>query len=158
MVIFYWRASMPKMLNDIFEVDSVMKTLLLCLLTLGGYLIYKLYAFSKKINNNTTYKIPTAFMVISIALFTLSLVSLIYGLLNLDNPEILRSSIALHLVSTIFDVSWIVMVRNRMNLISGAVKGDSLWLNPVITSIFHVVYMQYKINQGGVNNMIKAKE
>ncbi len=149
---------MPKTINDIFEVDSVIKILLLCVLTLGGYLIYKLYYFSKKINNNTTYKIPTAFMVISIALFVLSLASLIYGLLNLNNPEILRGSIALHLVSSILDISWIVMVRNRINLISGAIKGEPLWLNPIITSIFHVVYMQYKINQGGVNNIIKAKE
>lgn len=40
------------------------------------------------------------------------------------------------------------MLRNRMNMIAGVKKGDNLWLNPYITSIFHVIYMQHKINQG----------
>jgi len=143
---------MPKALDDIFEVDSVIKILLLCIATLGGYLIYKLYYFSKRINHNTAYKISPLFMFISIVLFSLSLMSLVYGLIHIDKPEILHSSIALHLVSSIFDISWIIMVRNRINLISGAVKGDSLWLNSFITSIFHVVYMQHKINQYFVNS------
>lgn len=133
--------------NDIFEVDSVVKTFVLCVLTLGGYLIYKLYYYSKQINHHTTLKIPPSFIILTSVLFSLSLASLLYSLLNLGNPEILRSSIALHLVSTIFDITWIVMVRNRINLITGAVKGDSLWLKPFIVSIFHVIYMQHKINQ-----------
>lgn len=149
---------MTKELSNIFQPDSVVKVLLLCVLTIGGYLIYKLYLFSTLINQHTPYKISKAFIVTTTILFTLSLISLLYGLANLEQPQILHSSIGLHLVSSIFDISWIVMVRNRINLISGAVKGESLWLNPVITSIFHVVYMQYKINQGGINNMRKAKE
>jgi hypothetical protein len=52
------------------------------------------------------------------------------------------------MISSVFDVTWIVMVRNRINQISGSKKGDELWLNPVTTSIFHVIYMQHKINQG----------
>jgi len=149
---------MTKELSNIFQPDSVVKVLLLCVLSIGGYLIYKLYLFSTQINQHTPYKISKAFMVTTATLFTLSLISLLYGLVNLEQPQILHSSIGLHLVSSIFDISWIVMVRNRINLISGAVKGELLWLNPVITSLCHVVYMQYKINQGGVNNMIKAKE
>ena len=43
---------------------------------------------------------------------------------------------------------------NRMNMIAGVKKGDKLWLNPYITSIFHVIYMQYKINQGLVKVQI----
>jgi hypothetical protein len=39
------------------------------------------------------------------------------------------------------------MVRNRINLISGATKGDKLWLNPLLSSILHVMYMQHKINE-----------
>ncbi|MGO2373214.1 MAG: hypothetical protein ACTH5C_12750, partial [Pseudoalteromonas prydzensis] len=48
----------------------------------------------------------------------------------------------------------IVMVRNRINLIAGSNKGDNLWLNPFITSIFHVIYMQHKINQGLAKKVI----
>uniref|UniRef100_A0A486XKQ6 Uncharacterized protein n=1 Tax=Rheinheimera sp. BAL341 TaxID=1708203 RepID=A0A486XKQ6_9GAMM len=39
-------------------------------------------------------------------------------------------------------------MRNRINLITGSSKGDKLWLKPLITSIFHVIYIQHKINQG----------
>ena len=58
------------------------------------------------------------------------------------------------MISSVFDVTWIVMVRNRINLIAGSKKGDKLWLNPFITSIFHVIYMQHKINQGLVKSAI----
>jgi uncharacterized membrane protein len=139
---------MKKGLTDIFEVDSVAKTLALCVLTIGAYLIYKLYQFSNSINQQTEHKISNFFIVITIILFIISLGSLTYGLVNWDDPTILRGSIVIHVVSSMFDVIWIMMVRNRINLITGANRGDKLWLNPFITSIFHVIYMQYKINQG----------
>ena len=44
------------------------------------------------------------------------------------------------------------MIRNRINQISGSNKGDTLWLNPFITSILHVIYIQHKINQ----SLVKA--
>ncbi|WP_138586910.1 hypothetical protein [Pseudoalteromonas sp. S558] len=66
----------------------------------------------------------------------------------MDEPTILRNSIGIHVVSSIFDVTWVIMVRNRINLIVGSNSDDKLWLNPFITSIFHVIYMQHKINQG----------
>lgn len=143
---------MEKSFVGIFEEDSVAKTLALCVLTLGAYLIYKLYRFSQQINTATNFSISKVFIVTTIVLFTLSLVSLVYGLMNLDDPAILKSSIGLHVISSLFDVTWIIMVRNRMNAIVGANKGDELWLHPMITSIFHVIYMQYKINQGLVKN------
>ena len=134
--------------TGIFEVDSVLKTLALCILTIGSYLIYKLYLFSSQINQHTELKISKVFISITIFLFTISLGSLIYGLANLHDPTILTNSIRLHIISSVFDVTWIIMVRNRINLIAGSNKGDKLWLNPFITSIFHVIYMQHKINQG----------
>lgn len=143
---------MQKGLTGVFVVDSVIKTLFLCLLTIGAYLIYKLYTFSNQINKHTEYKIPTLFIVTASVLFVVSLGSLIYGLDNFDDPTVLRSSIGLHVVSSIFDVTWIVMVRNRINLMTKAKKGDTLWLNPLSTSLFHVIYMQYKINQIMVKN------
>lgn len=143
---------MQKGLTGVFVVDSVIKTLVLCMLTIGVYLIYKLYVFSNQINKHTEYKIPTLFIVTASVLFVVSLGSLIYGLANFDDPTVLRSSIGLHVVSSIFDVTWIVMVRNRINLMTKAKKGDTLWLNPLSTSLFHVIYMQYKINQIKVKN------
>ena len=145
---------MKKGLTDIFEVDSVPKTLVLCVLTIGSYLIYKLYRFSSQINQHTELKISKVFITTTIVLFTISLGSLIYGLANFHDLAILKSSIGIHMISSVFDVTWIVMVRNRINQIAGSKKGDKLWLNPIITSIFHVIYMQHKINQCSVKNAI----
>ena len=145
---------MNNVLTDIFEVDSVPKTLALCILTIGSYLIYKLYRFSSQINQHTELKISKLFIITTIVLFTISLGSLIYGLVNIQDLSILKSSIGIHMVSSVFDVTWIVMVRNRINQISGSNKGDTLWLNPFITSIFHVIYMQHKINKSLVKTAI----
>jgi len=138
---------MDTKLAEVFKFDSVSKSLVLCILTIGSYLIYKLYRFSSQINKHTELKISNVFIYITIVLFTMSLGSLIYSLANFHEPEILRASIGIHVVSSIFDVTWIIMVRNRINSILGAKKGDKLWLNPYITSILHVIYMQHKINQ-----------
>jgi hypothetical protein len=138
---------MKKEISEIFAVDSVIKTLLLCIFTLGSYLIVKLYQFSKQINQHTDNKISNAFMLIAIVLFTISLISIFYGLIHLPDTTFLKGSIGIHVISSIFDIAWIMMVRNRFNLIYGAHKGDKLWLSPFVTSIFHVIYMQFKINQ-----------
>lgn len=87
-------------------------------------------------------------MGIAIVLFAMALSSLIYAIVNFHDPLILKGSIGIHLISTVFDMVWIFMVRNHINCISGANKSDPLWLNPFITSFFHVIYMQHKINQG----------
>ncbi|WP_394391850.1 hypothetical protein [Shewanella woodyi] len=130
----------------IFKEDSISKTIILCMLTMGGYFIYKLYKFSEQINKKTEFKIPKIFITITIALFSLSLITLTIGLSHLPEREVLISSLGLHLLSSVFDISWILMVRNRMNLISGAKKGEPLWLDPFKTSLLHVIYMQHKIN------------
>ena len=98
---------MQKQLTEVFDVDSVLKTLLLCIVTLGCYLIYKLYHFSKQINQHTELKRPQAFITTSIALFVISFISLLYGIANIDDLTILQSSIGIHMVSSIFDVTWI---------------------------------------------------
>ncbi|AQQ01493.1 hypothetical protein B0W48_17965 [Pseudoalteromonas aliena] len=139
---------------DIFKTDSVLKTLVLCVLTIGSYLIYKLYRFTSQINQHTEFKISNLFIAAAIVLFVISSGSLIYGLANYHDLTILKSSIGIHAISSAFDVTWIVMVRNRINLIAGSNKGDNLWLHPFVTSIFHVIYMQYKINQGLAKKVI----
>lgn len=145
---------MNKGFAGIFETDSVLKTVVLCVLTIGSHLIYKLYRFTSQINLHTELKIPNLFIITTIVLFIISLGSLIYGLANYHDLAILKSSIGIHAISSAFDVTWIVMVRNRINLIADSNRGDKLWLNPFITSIFHVIYIQHKINQGLAKNAI----
>ena len=145
---------MNKGFAGIFETDSVLKTVVLCVLTIGSHLIYKLYRFTSQINLHTELKIPNLFITTTIVLFIISLGSLIYGLANYHDLAILKSSIGIHAISSAFDVTWIVMVRNRINLLADSNRGDKLWLNPFITSIFHVIYIQHKINQGLAKNAI----
>ena len=145
---------MQKAFTDMFELDSVVKTLVLCVLTLGAYLIFKLYKFTRQINHYTEFKISNVFISLAIVLYAVSLSSLIYSLTNFHDHSVLESSIGIHALSSVFDITWIVMVRNRLNLILGTNKGDRLWLNPFITSIFHVIYFQHKINQGLAKNVI----
>lgn len=139
---------MKNRFKAVFEADSVIKTLVLCVLTFGAFLIYKLYCFSDQINQKSAYTISNIFIAITILLFVMAFGSLIYGLAHFNDPDMLRNSIGIHVLSSVFDVTWIIMVRHRINLIAGANKGDKLWLAPFVTSIFHVIYMQHKINQG----------
>jgi hypothetical protein len=134
--------------TGVFDIASVSKVLALCIISLGSYLIYKLYLLSSKINKHTELKISKAFIFTTIFLYTISFVTLIHALANWQEPGILNTTLVFHIISSVFDITWIVMVRNRINLIAGANKGDKLWLNPFITSMLHVVYMQHKINQG----------
>ena len=134
--------------TGIFNIASVLKTLVLCVLTLGSYLIYKLYLFSCQINQHTELKISKVFIFITIFLYTISFGTLIHAIVNWQEPGILNVTFGFHVISSIFDITWIIMVRNRINLIAGANKGDKLWLNPFITSMLHVIYIQHKINKG----------
>ncbi|TWX53416.1 hypothetical protein [Colwellia hornerae] len=134
--------------TGVFDITSVSKVLALCILSIGLYLIYKLYLFSNQINKHTEFKISKTFIFITIFLYIISLGSLVHALANWQEAGILNLTLGFHVISSIFDITWIIMVRNRINLIAGSNKGDKLWLNPFITSMLHVVYMQHKINQG----------
>ncbi|MBA6352704.1 hypothetical protein [Colwellia sp. BRX9-1] len=138
--------------TGVFDIASVAKILVLCILSMGSYLIYKLYLLSKQINKHTALKISKTFIFITIFLYIISFSTLIHALVNWQEPGILNFTLGFHIISSIFDITWIIMVRNRINLIAGANKGDKLWLNPFITSLLHVVYMQHKINQGLAKN------
>lgn len=133
--------------DDIFEIESVRKLLFLCVVSMGIFVIVKLYQLSIRINQYSSNQIPKLFIYLAVTLFSLSFLSLAIALINFDQPELLRSSIALHVVSTVFDVAWIVMVRNRINVILGTQQGHASWLHPLAVSIFHVIYIQYKINR-----------
>jgi hypothetical protein len=131
----------------IFKVESALKLLFLCVVSMGIFVIVKLYQLTTIINQNSSNQIPKLFIYLTIGLFSFSFLSLVIALINFDQSELLRGSIALHVVSTVFDVVWIVMVRNRINVIWGAQRDHNCWLHPLAVSIFHVIYIQYKINR-----------
>lgn len=66
----------------VFDIASVTKTLALCILSIGSYLIYKLYLLSKQINKHTALKISKTFIFITIFLYIISFGTLIHALVN----------------------------------------------------------------------------
>ncbi len=132
---------------EIFEIESAGKLLFLCIASFGIFVIVKLFQLTSRINQYSSNRIPKLFTYFTVSLFAVSFLSLVIALINFDQPELLRGSIGLHVVSTVFDIIWIIMVRNRVNVIFGAQQGHASWLHPLAVSIFHVIYIQYKINK-----------
>ena len=129
-----------------FRKESVLKVLFLCVITIGAYLIYKLFHLSREINKHSS-EISANFILLTVFLFGIYLASLVWGVVHLPDTEILKAHLPIHILSSIFDVVWIVKVRNKLNMLSGATKGQERWLNAYFSSIFHVVYFQYVINR-----------
>ncbi len=129
-----------------FRKESVLKVLILCVVTIGAYLIYKLFQLSREINKHSS-EISGCFILLTVFLFGISLASLVWGVIHLPDTEILKTHLPIHILSSILDVVWIVKVRNKLNMLSGATKGQERWLNAYFSSIFHVMYFQYVINK-----------
>ena len=85
-------------------------------------------------------------MFVVIAVHLLSFISLITYFVIDGSSQLLITSKVLHVVSSLFHFVWIMKVRNRINEINRAVKGDVNWLRPFLSTFLHVIYMQYKIN------------
>ena len=136
-----------KKISNIFETESITKILVLCVLTFGLFVIFKLYKFSKKLNSNVASPISNWFMNTAVVIHLVSFISLLIFFGTNGSQELLIFSKSMHIVSSIFHLVWIIKVRNRINEVNQVFKGDSLWLNPFLSSFFHVIYMQYKINK-----------
>jgi peptidoglycan biosynthesis protein MviN/MurJ (putative lipid II flippase) len=133
-------------MNTSFKKEPTLKVLALCIITVGAYLMYKLFELSKGMEQDST-RISKPFIVNTIVLFCFSMASLVWGVMHLPDTEILRAHLPIHVVSSIFDVIWIMKVRHKLNAVFGAQKGQAMWLNPLLTSVFHVVYFQHMINK-----------
>ena len=134
-------------LTDTFELASVLKVAALCILTFGLYVIFKLYIFSNQVNKAVTEPIPPWFMHTAIVIHLISFISLVIFFSTDGAQALLILSKVMHAVSSVFHLIWIIKVRNRINNINHVKKGHKLWLNPVLSSFLHVIYLQYKINQ-----------
>ena len=53
----------------------------------------------------------------------------------------------LSVVANVLVLIWVFTIRNRIHQLSGAPKGNKLYLSGVITFFFSVFYMNYKIRQ-----------
>ncbi|MFZ8200192.1 hypothetical protein [Alteromonas portus] len=130
-----------------FEEKSVFAVLALCICSFGLYVIYRLWQLTHVINRKIENPISRAFTATAICIHVLSLLGILCYFLFPAPPALLLTAKLLHLLSSLFHVVWIIKVRNRLNTINNNKKGDVLWLNALLSSFFHVIYFQYKINQ-----------
>ena len=130
-----------------FKEKSVVVVLALCVFTFGLYVIFRLWHLTKILNSRTESYISQAFTSAAISIHLFSLLVLIYYFLFPAPTVLLITAKLLHLLSAIFHIVWIIKVRNRLNSINNVSKGNALWLDPFLSSFFHVIYFQHKINQ-----------
>ena len=133
--------------DSVFKEKSVFAVLALCVFTFGLYVIFRLWQLTKLLNSRTESHISKAFTTTAISIHLVSLFGLIYYFLFSATTTLLITAKLLHLLSAIFHIVWIIKVRNRINSINNASKGNALWLDPFLSSFFHVIYFQHKINQ-----------
>ncbi|MCC2615210.1 hypothetical protein LJ739_03000 [Aestuariibacter halophilus] len=122
-------------------------TALLCVLSMGCYLFYMLYRLSVLTNRHTEHRISIPFMLTVTTLFGLSLASLCWAVVVYPDLSALQAHLPLHVVSSFLDMLWILRVRKGLQSLWQNQRGDDGGLSPVLSSMFHVVYFQHKINQ-----------
>lgn len=132
---------------NVFDKKPMFTVLILCVVTFGIYVIYRLWELTRIVNSKTEQRISQSFTLSAISVHILSLLSLVYYFLFPAPTELLITAKFLHLLSSIFHIVWIIKVRNRINTINNVTKGTKLWLNPFLSGLFHVIYFQHKINQ-----------
>jgi hypothetical protein len=133
--------------NSVFKEKSLIAVLALCVFSFGLYVIFRLWQLTNILNSKTENPISKVFTTITISIHLVSLLGLIYHFLFPAPATLLLTAKLLHLLSTIFHIIWIIKVRNRINTINNVSKGNMLWLDPILSSFFHVIYFQHKINQ-----------
>lgn len=137
---------MPQ-INSLFKEKSIVAVLALCVFSFGTYVVYRLWQLTETLNLTLKSHISKAFTSTAISIHILSLLGLAYYFLFPAPAALLVTAKVLHLISAVFHIVWIIKVRNRINRVNKASKGTHLWLDPFLSSFFHVIYFQYKINQ-----------
>ncbi len=133
--------------NSVFKEKSVVAVLAFCVFSFGLYVIFRLWQLTNVLNSRMENHISKAFTITAISIHLVSLFGLIYYFLFTAPTALLITAKLLHLLSAIFHIVWLIKVRNRINSINNVSKGNALWLDPFLSSFFHVIYFQHKINQ-----------
>ena len=132
--------------NYVFNKKSILQVATLCIITVGLYVVFRLWSLTKNLNPHICKPIPHWFSITAISVHLLSFFSLICFFVLSDSSQILIFSKVMHLISSIFHVVWLLKIRNRINSFTNARNDDLYWLNPFLSSFLHVIYIQYKIN------------
>jgi len=134
-------------IRKVFETKSMIQVIVLCIITFGLYVVFRLFTLTAQASPHIKNPIPSWFIVSAISVHLISFFSLVYFFIGNGSYELFVFSKAMHVISSLFHVIWLIKIRNRINSISGGQKGSQVWLNPFLSTFFHVIYIQYKINQ-----------
>lgn len=134
-------------MSPLFETKSVLRTVALCIFTVGLYVVYRLLTLTFVINQNVKHTISLKFAYAAVVIHLVSFVSIVIYFTTSAPPELLVFSKVMHAVSSVFHLVWIVKVKNRIEALTSAKTNTNTNLNPFLSAFLHVIYFQYKINQ-----------
>jgi hypothetical protein len=133
---------------QVFEKFSTWYVFGLSFLTLGLYPVYWLITRSRKLNGlKFVEPISEAYMQITATAWVLSYPVSIGEIYMMDNINYLMFSKAFALITAIMMLVWAFMFRNRLNAFLERSSEPTSKLGPVMTFLFQVLYLSFKVNQ-----------
>jgi Domain of unknown function (DUF4234) len=114
----------------------------LSIITLSFYILYWLYTRSKKLNTIASEPISVTFMIISIVIYITSFSIIFVEELIPKDTEILFR--LFDFLANVLIIVWIFMFRSR---IQSFALSRGIKVGGVLTFIFQIYYLQYKINE-----------
>jgi hypothetical protein len=122
--------------------------LVLGVVTAGIYPFYWLYTRTEILNRMLPSKaIPMGLVVSALMLFVANVAASLVSLVYPDDLGVGALSSVINAVSTIVTLVWVFKFRNRLNERFVSQRGDRYWISGVLTFLFAVLYLQYKLNQ-----------
>lgn len=117
------------------------------ILTLGLYYPYWLYTRSMIINQVHNNKIPDSLISTVLAIL---IINILYSLVAGPTTEHETSQATLNPLALLYIISswlWAFTIRNRIHQMTHAQKHSGYWLSGILTVLFPLLYLQYKINE-----------
>ena len=117
------------------------------ILTLGLYYPYWLYTRTMIINQVHTKKIPDSLIS---TVFAILIINILFAFVAGAPAEEQTNQVTLNPLSLMYIIStwlWAFTIRNRIHQMTHAVKHSGYWLNGILTVLFPLLYLQYKINE-----------
>ena len=131
----------------VFRHLEVASMVIYSVLTLGIYVLYWLWVQTRVVDANSDTPINP------VVLKAASILHVIFVLSYVSNQWIgYTSFLAIFFPLTNFAAGvlyegWVFLIRDEVNRLSGAKRGDLAWASPFWTALFMPFYLQHKINQ-----------
>lgn len=119
----------------------------LTIITLGLYYTYWLFTRTKIINQVHSDKISNGLVSTVLGLLLVNIIISFFSAAYPDNTDYAMLANLSSIVYSLSNLYWVFTVRNRIHQMSHANNQTGYWLGGVMTFLFQVLYMQYKINE-----------